>query len=91
VRRSDNRRLAAWIALLVVSSTVAAGPAFEIRRYTIDAGGQRSAGNSFELTGTIGQPDAEAVPATGGAWTLRGGFWKQRASDRLFADGFEGG
>lgn len=35
-----------------------------------------STGGTFELSGTIGQPDAASSPAlTGGTFELRGGFW----------------
>ena len=47
---------------------------FEIVRSTIDSGGvMRSTGGSFELSGTIGQPDAGNL--SGGAFQLTGGFW----------------
>jgi hypothetical protein len=32
-------------------------------------------GGGFALGGTIGQPDANAIPLTGGAFELVGGFW----------------
>ena len=47
---------------------------FEISRHTIDGGGvMRSAGGEFELSGTIGQPDAGLL--SGGSIELAGGFW----------------
>jgi hypothetical protein len=47
---------------------------FEIVRNTIDSGGvMRSTGGAFELSGTIGQPDAGAM--SGGGFELNGGFW----------------
>ncbi len=47
---------------------------FEISRSTIDGGGEmRSTGGEFELSGTIGQPDAGVL--AGGSFTLTGGFW----------------
>lgn len=45
-----------------------------IGAYTVDGGGGTSSGGSFAVTGTIGQPDA-APPATGGVFSLAGGFW----------------
>lgn len=55
-----------------------AGPSggqFEITWYTIDAGGtNNSIGGAFELSGTIGQPDAGPT-MSGGQFTLAGGFW----------------
>ena len=47
---------------------------FEITRSTIDGGGaMRTIGGDFELSGTIGQPDAGVL--TGGPFELTGGFW----------------
>ena len=49
-------------------------PEYEISRSTVDGGGvMRSTGGSFELSGTIGQPDAGVME--GGGFTLSGGFW----------------
>lgn len=42
--------------------------------HTIDGGGvMRSDGGEFELSGTIGQPDAASM--SGGEFELTGGFW----------------
>jgi len=52
------------------------GGGFEITRSTIDGGGVMfSTGGDFELSGTIGQPDAGAM--AGGDFELTGGFWFQ--------------
>ena len=51
---------------------------FEISRSTIDGGGVMfSSGGEFELSGTIGQPDAAsgASEMSGEDFTLTGGFW----------------
>lgn len=48
---------------------------FSIEWHSIDGGGGTSAGGNFSLSGTIGQPDANAQPMTGGAFSLTGGFW----------------
>jgi hypothetical protein len=37
-------------------------------------------GGSYELSGTIGQPDANGVVLTGGGFTLTGGFWAGTAA-----------
>ncbi|MBM4108262.1 MAG: hypothetical protein FJ255_05545 [Phycisphaerae bacterium] len=42
--------------------------------HTIDGGGGTSAGGSFTVSGTIGQPDAGPV-MSGGVFALTGGFW----------------
>ncbi len=47
---------------------------FKLSRSTIDGGGViHSNGGTFELSGTIGQPDAGVL--VGGGFTLTGGFW----------------
>ncbi len=49
---------------------------FVIDWYTVDGGGAMSTGGgAFELSGTIGQPDASGVAMTGGEYSLVGGFW----------------
>ena len=49
---------------------------YAIEWYTVDGGGGYSAGGTFELDGTIGQPDAgPAATMTGGTFELAGGFW----------------
>lgn len=49
-------------------------PEFEMTRSTIDGGGvMRSIGGEFELSGTIGSPDAGVM--TGGGYGLSGSFW----------------
>ncbi len=53
---------------------VAEPPSYDLSRHTIDGGGaMRSAGGGFELSGTVGQPDAGVT--TSGSFTLTGGFW----------------
>ena len=49
-------------------------PEYEISRSTVDGGGvMHSTGGDFQLSGSIGQPDAGVL--TGGGFTLTGGFW----------------
>jgi hypothetical protein len=51
------------------------GSDFDLSWYTIDGGGAMwTTDRYFELSGTIGQPDAGAIMA-GGAFELTGGFW----------------
>jgi len=64
------------LSMLTATAFLAAAgePGFEITRSTIDGGGvMQSSGGDFELSGTIGQPDAGVM--TGGAFDLSGGFW----------------
>jgi hypothetical protein len=46
---------------------------FGIDWYTIDGGGGTSAGGTYTLQGTTGQPDAGVM--SGGTYTLQGGYW----------------
>jgi hypothetical protein len=50
---------------------------YSIDWYTIDGGGGTSTGGVFSVSGTIGQPDANATPMAGGNFSLSGGFWSQ--------------
>ncbi len=57
--------------VLVMVSMV--GADYSISWYTIDGGGGTSSGGTYQLTGTVGQPDAGYHD--GGANELLGGFW----------------
>lgn len=62
----------AYVGGFMVAGSVFAQ--FEMTRSTIDGGGvMNSSGGSFELSGTIGQPDAGVL--VGGTFELSGGFW----------------
>ena len=64
---------------LVVSVT-ASGQDFTIDWHTVDGGGEMfTSGGSFELSGTIGQPDAGEM--TGGDFELVGGYWAISGGD----------
>lgn len=63
----------------LIAAIVAAAPAsaqFDVSWNTIDGGGAMftTAAGDWELSGTIGQPDAGAV-MTGGGFEISGGFW----------------
>ena len=63
------------VSLLVVSA-YAGAQEYEISRSTFDGGGAMfSTGGDFELSGTIGQPDAGMMMSADGVFTLEGGFW----------------
>src|SRR6476620_11589492 len=50
------------------------GGGFDLSWSTVDGGGTTSStSGTYQLGGTIGQPDAGR--ATGGTYTLDGGFW----------------
>jgi hypothetical protein len=56
------------------SPTATGPPDYDLSWFTVDGGGVMfSTGGEFELSGTIGQPDAGMM--TGGDFQLFGGFW----------------
>jgi hypothetical protein len=64
------------LALLFAGATGAIAEDFAIDWWTIDSGGEMfTTGADFELSGTIGQPDANTAVMTGGDFELTGGFW----------------
>ncbi len=88
----------ALTATAMLFAGVALADEFEITRYTIDGGGAMfSSGGDFELSGTVGQPDAGPIMSSAG-FELTGGFWFQTPRgdcdstggvDLLDYDGFE--
>jgi len=91
------RRYVAFVVIgLTLAGTVLAGQPtggdYVLIKSTIDGGGGSSAGGDFELTGTIGQPDAASQTASGNEFALAGGFWAQIGNlviELIFEDGFE--
>jgi hypothetical protein len=66
----------AALLVLTLAGPAALSDEFSIDWHTIDAGGAMfSVGGTFELGGTIGQPDATPTTMAGGEYTLAGGFW----------------
>jgi hypothetical protein len=61
-----------WLALLFCQSTGA--QSYSIDWYKIAGGGGTSTGATYQVTGTIGQPDASGA-MSGGSYSLTGGFW----------------
>ena len=59
--------------LSVLFSTAFAQP-YSINWYKIAGGGGTSTGATYQITGTIGQPDASGA-MSGGSYSLTGGFW----------------
>ncbi len=52
------------------------GGGYDLTWNTFDGGGGTSTGGGYEVSGTIGQPDASAADAMiGGSYSLTGGFW----------------
>jgi hypothetical protein len=82
-----KRRKIVLAAAVAVSVAVGAtGEDFELNRTTVDGGGEMfMSGGDFELSGTIGQPDAGSL--TGGVFTVFGGFWFPQAPADCNVDG----
>ncbi len=84
------RKIVGWGAVMGVASLLlpagsgesladpagGGGPAdYDLSWFTVDGGGAMfSTGDDYELSGTIGQPDAANV-MEGGEFELTGGFW----------------
>ncbi len=68
-------------ALLIAFAGPGAADDFDLDWWTIDGGGEMwITGGDFELSGTIGQPDASPTVMTGGDYELTGGFWPVAAA-----------
>jgi hypothetical protein len=75
-----RRRITSCLGALALLGLVAVGGLqaddFAIDWWTFDGGGEMwTTGGEFELSGTIGQPDANTTVLTGGDFELAGGFW----------------
>jgi hypothetical protein len=58
----------------VLLPAVSFAQSYSIDWYKVAGGGGTSTGGTYQVSGTIGQPDAGA-PMTGGSYSLTGGFW----------------
>lgn len=68
--------------LLTGVALASAGNGYEITWFTHDGGGSMDlAGGDYQISSTIGQPDA--ATSTGGAFNLTGGFWGVAQSVQL--------
>ncbi len=64
----------------LLAAAPAPGEDYAIDWYTVDGGGEMGCtGSDYELSGTIGQPDANPMALTGGTFELLGGFWPAAA------------
>lgn len=70
--------------LLGAALATPASAQYSLEWRTVDGGGGRASGGAYELSGTLGQPDADLVPqcsadggagCAGAAYVLGGGFW----------------
>src|SRR6516164_4620415 len=61
------------LSIAGLQSTVSAQN-YSIDWYKIAGGGGTSTGGTYQVSGTIGQPDASGA-MTGGNYSITGGFW----------------
>ena len=81
-KRQSNlraRRIKIRFHLMCLAPLLGAALSSHAQTYSIDwhkiaGGGGTSAGGGFEMSGTIGQPDASGV-MNGGNYSVTGGFW----------------
>ena len=74
---STTWRLALLLGFIILHSTFclrALGQQYSIDWYKISGGGGTSTGATYQVTGTIGQPEAGST-MSGGQYSLTGGFW----------------
>ena len=62
------------IGLLILAIVGSDAQTYSVDWYKIAGGGGTSTGATYQVTGTIGQPDASGT-TSGGNYTLTGGFW----------------
>jgi len=77
-QQSTSWRLALLLGFLILHSAFclrAWGQSYSIDWYKISGGGGTSTGATYQVSGTIGQPDASQQAMTGGNYSLVGGFW----------------
>src|SRR2546427_1362679 len=65
-----------WLAIFLLSVSVCflRAQSYSIDWFTIDGGGGTSTGGVYQVSGTIGQPDAGRT-MSGGNYSVDGGFW----------------
>jgi hypothetical protein len=72
--RAFVRRLLYFCLLISAFCFRASGQSYSIDWYKVSGGGGTSTGATYQVTGTIGQPDAGGA-MSGGNYSLTGGFW----------------
>ena len=69
-----NRTIPLFL-LFSLTAVLCAWAQYAIDWHTIDGGGGTSTGSVYSVTGTLGQPDANSGPLSGGTFELNSGFW----------------
>jgi hypothetical protein len=74
VERNDGNMKKVLLALALLIPTISFAQTYTIDWYKIAGGGGTSTGGTYQVSGTIGQPEAGGA-MTGGTYSLTGGFW----------------
>lgn len=85
MNRTTRDALGVLVMLSIVCVGVALAGEYAIDWHTVDGGGGTATGGDFELSGTIGQPDAGVM--IGGSFALTGGFWFETPPGDCDGDG----
>ncbi len=81
--------IASSLLLVLLIAPGAVAQPFSLDWFTIDGGGaSATTGGAFELSGTVGQPDAGF--ASGGDFELIGGFWTVTTAPTLLPGDCDG-
>lgn len=99
----SHRFTAALVLPLIVFAAAADAPApdevtagsYALRAPRIAGGASVASGGSYRATATVGQSDAQVVPAQGGGYAIEAGFYPPfspptpEPPPTIFANGFE--
>ncbi len=77
-----------WLVLIIAMFFSDVFAQFDIQKYTINNGGGKMTGGSYEVQSSIGQTDASSTKLIGGGFSLSGGFWQEN-NDLIFKNGLE--
>ena len=75
--QSKTGRMALLFSFILLHSAFglrALGQSYSVDWYKISGGGGPSTGGTYQVNGTIGQPDASGA-LSGGQYSVTGGFW----------------
>lgn len=72
--KTNIRTCCLALAGLLLAVPAVQAQTYSLNWFTVAGGGGTSAGGTYQVTGTIGQP-AAGGPLTGGSYSLTGGFW----------------
>lgn len=68
----------ALVAFLSAGALAAVEAGFDLSWWTVDGGGGTASGAGYQVSGTLGQPDAGPALSAGG-YQLTGGYWSGAA------------